>query len=112
MEKTDRSQVIDKTLLIGLKDYGRYATHLYTYTWADEDTQKQREIEIINGKKDSFAVQVIWKIKCAVRNPSLIEYFDKRRGSKLEKIYTLIAYDLLDYGVWHFIKRFISKIRK
>ena len=109
--KSDRSQVVDNILLIGLKDYGRYATHLYTYTWADEETQKKREADIVSRKKDSFGVRAIWKIKCIVRSPALISYFDNRRGTKVERIYTFCAYDLLDYGVLHYIKRLISKIR-
>ena len=41
-----------------------------------------------------------------------ISYFDKKSGGKLEKIYTFFAYDFLDYGPVHFLKRLLIKIRK
>ena len=111
--KSDKSQVInEKTLLIGLKDYSKYATHLYTYTWADEETVKKRNKEILNGKKDTIGVKLIWKIKCLVRSPKLISFFDTKRGTIAEKIYTFIAYDFLDYGPIHYLKLILSKIRR
>ena len=110
--KSDRSQVLDDYLLIGIKDYGKYTTHLYTYTWADEETQAKRDEEIKSGRKDTVTVKVIWKIKCFFRNPKFIAFFDSKRGTLIEKIYTFIAYDLLDYGAWHFLKRLLLKIRK
>ena len=109
-KKSDRNQVIGDVLLVGLKDYGKYARHLYTYTWADEATQKQRELEIISSQKDKLRVRVLWKIKCFVRNPRIIAFFDKRRGTKVEKAYTFCAYDFLDYGALHFFKRIVKKI--
>lgn len=109
-EKSDRNQVTDGVLLIGLKDYGKYARHLYTYTWADEATQKQRELEINNNHKDKLGARVLWKIKCFLRNPRMIAVLDKKRGTKIEKIYTFLAYDFLDYGPLHFFKKLIKKI--
>lgn len=110
-KKSDRSQVLgNNTLFIGLKDYGKYAVHLYTYTWADEKTQQKRLEEINNDHKNSFYVRMLWKIKCWARQPKIIAYFDKRKGSIFERIYTFCAYDLLDCGLWHFIKRFSIKI--
>ena len=115
-KKSDRNQVInyckESVLIIGLNDYGKYAKHLYTYTWADEETQKKRIADIKNESKKSFKSRFIWKIKLKMRNPKIISYFDQRRGSKLEKIYTFFAYDFLDYGPLHFLKRLLIKIRR
>lgn len=109
-KKSDRNQIIDGILLIGLRDCSKYAVHLYTYTWAEEDIKKKRIKEILSNKKDSFSQRVIWKIKTVFRSPKLIAYFDKRKGTRLEKAYTFFAYDFLDYGLLHYLKRFIYKL--
>ncbi len=109
-KKSDRSQVLrDNILLIGYKDYGKWAKHLYTYTWADVDTMKQREKELIEAKKTNL---ISWKVKCAVRSPQIINFFDKRKGTKIEKIYTFMAYDLLDNGAIYYIKRLRDRMFK
>ncbi len=110
--KSDRSILLRGLLIIGLKDYGKYATHLYTYTWADNSQQKQRENDILNKKKDKLNVKIIWKFKCLIRRPKFISYFDKKRGSRLERIYTFIAYDLIDCGVWYYVKRLWKRMKK
>lgn len=111
-EKTDRTQLVNGIMLIGLKDYGKYATHLYTYTWADDEVRKKREADIMADKKNSSRTKVIWKIKTILRNPRFISFFDGVRGTKIDKVYTFIAYDLLDYGLLHFVQRLLRKIRK
>lgn len=111
-KKSDRSQIVQDVLLIGLKDYRKYATHLYTYTWADEDTKAKREMEILSNKKSTVISKIIWKLKTMLRSPRYISFFDKRKGTMIEKIYTFIAYDLLDYGMFYFVKRLIKKVRK
>lgn len=109
-KKSDRNQVIDDLLIIGLKDYGKYARHLYTYTWSDEKTQKKREEEIKSGSNVTWCSKLLWKIKCLARSPEIIAYFDTKRGSRIEKLYTFLAYDFLDCGPIYFFKRLIRKI--
>ncbi len=110
-KKSNRSQVLaNNVLLIGMSDYCKWAKHLYTYTWADEDTVKQREKELKEKTALTKRELIRWKTKCFFRNPKLIAYFDARKGSKSNRIYTFLAYDLLDYGAWHFIKRLFYKV--
>lgn len=111
-KKTDKCLNLEGTLLIGYREYGRYAHHLYTYSWADEAVQVKRCQEIASGKNKKLSARLIWRIKCAVRNPLVIAFFDKRRGTVIEKIYTFCAYDLLDCGVWYFVKRLSLKIKR
>lgn len=110
--KSDRSQVVDNILLVGLKDYGKYGRHLYTYTWADEQTQKRREQEIVNKSNITRHEKMLWSVKCFARNPKFIAFFDKKRGTRIEKLYTFFAYDFLDCGPVYFIKRLFRKIIK
>ena len=104
--KSDRSQVLQgQILLVGMKDYGKWVKHLYTYTWAEADTAMQRERKLL-GKTTLTGRELIrWKFKCFVRNPKLITYFDGHRGSIGDRIYTFMAYDLLDNGALYFAKR-------
>lgn len=108
--KSDKDTILDNTLIIGLKRYGKYAKHLYTYSWGDESQRKQREEEILNQNENKLNVKVIWKIKCFLRSPKFIQYFDRKRGSLSDKIYTFIAYDLMDYGVRYYLKHLWKKI--
>lgn len=108
-EKSNRTQIIRNGIcLIGLNDYGQYAKHLYMYTWGSEEEQKKRNEALTKG--NTCFVRAVWKIKCAVRSPRMIAYFDKRRGRRSEKIYTFFAYDFLDNGPVYFINCLIKKI--
>ena len=73
---------------------------------------KKREADIMADKKKSSRTKVIWKIKTILRNPRFISFFDGVRGTKIDKVYTFIAYDLLDYGLLYFVQRLLRKIRK
>ena len=43
-EKSNKSQVINRNIyIVGMSDYGKYAKHLYTYTWAEKDEVLKRE---------------------------------------------------------------------
>lgn len=111
--KSDRTQTINNSiLLIGLKDYGKYASHLYTYTWASPQEQAKRQLQIENKRSNRLAVRFLWKLKCVARSPCLISYFDKKKGTKSEKTYTFFAYDFLDYGPVYFIKRLLKKMKR
>lgn len=113
-EKSNKSQLINGTYIVGMNDYGSYARHLATISWADDETRLKREEEIRSGKrsKPSVNVRIIWKMKCFLRSPKIISFFDKRQGSNLDKIYTFIAYDFLDYGPVYYLKRVIRKVYK
>lgn len=109
--KSDRTQVVrDSICLIGLKDYGQYAKHLYMYTWGSEEEQKKRQKALTEKKQMNTFEKTVWRIKCLARSPKLIAYFDARKGSRIEKIYTYFAYDFLDAGPIYFLKRLIMKI--
>ena len=110
-KKSDKSQVLNSNILvIGMNDYGRYARHLYTYTWAEQDKVIEREKLLREKKELTWKEKVSWKIKCTLRNPTFIHYFDRHRGTRREKIYVFIAYDFLDNGLLHYIRRIFGKI--
>lgn len=109
-KKSDQAQVLEgNILIIGIRGYGQYARHLYAYSWSD-DASKQHTLISDVIKKKTFLQRFSWKLKCAVRNPSFISFFDQKKGTRIEKIYTFCAYDLLDYGPLYFVKRLIRKV--
>lgn len=111
-KKSDRSQVVDGVYLIGLKDYGKYAAHLYTFTWADPEEYAKRTKDIESRAKNKLGKKLLWKLKCLLRSPRCIQFLDRHKGSFVEHVYTFCAYDLLDNGPIYFIKRLIRKLFK
>lgn len=109
-KKSNQSQIINNIMLVGMNDYGKYARHLATISWKSEEEQLQRQKEILTESKLKYGKFIRWKFKCFMRTPIFIDFFDKRKGHRSEKIYTFCAYDLLDYGIVHYIKRLLRKI--
>lgn len=111
-KKSDRSQNVAGAYLIGLKDYGKYATHLYTFTWAAPEEYTKRTNDIQNQAKNTLVNKLLWKLKCLVRNPRFIQFFDRHKGTFAERVYVFCAYDLLDNGPIYFVKRLMLKLFK
>ncbi len=104
--KSNRSQVLNGNIyIIGMNDYGKYARHISTLSWQEYAGGKTTEYIPLTWYK-----QRIWELKCLVRHPALINFFDKRQGCFAEKAYTFFAYDFLDYGVLYWLKRLVNKI--
>ena len=80
------------------------------YTWADSKTHQKRIEEITNQDKLKFKNRAVWKIKCIVRTSKLISYMDRNKRKRIEKIYTILAYDFFDNGAMYFLKRMLKKI--
>ena len=62
--------------------------------------------------RNPLKTRIMWKIKCWARSPKKVARLDKIKGTKREKIYTFCAYDLLECGLWYYVKRFFKKIFK
>ena len=83
---------------------------MYTYSWADAGTQKNRLEALEEEKENPWIKRKSYQFKCLVRSTKIINYMDKKKGTMLEKVYTFVAYDLLDYGVWYYVKRLFRKM--
>lgn len=112
--KSERIIVVnDRVLIIGCCDYGRYATHIYAYSWADDEKQKKTMIpERPSSKWESRKTDLMWKFTQAIHNPEIVKYMDQRKGTRLEKLYTFLCYDLISFGVGHYLRRLIHKIKQ
>lgn len=110
--KASHSQTIEGIYIIGYNDYPKFAKHLYTASWKDEDTRQKRDTAIRSNTKLTKAQLCIWKFKCFLRSPKFNNYFEKKRGKLPEKIYTFVVYDLIDNGPIYFSKRLVKRIKK
>lgn len=112
--KSYKSQVINDLLILGTDDYLSFASHLYTWSYLDDEVRSKRHEQIkqyFDRGKGSLKTRAKWKLQRFVRNPKLINYIDaKHRNSFFQKAYTFMAYDLIDNGIWYYIKRLFKKL--
>lgn len=113
-EKSQHSTVVGKnTLIVGCADYGHYASHLYAYSWSDDESKIRTTItQEPLTKREQRKRNRKWRLMLTIRHPKILAFMDRRKGSLLERIYTFLAYDLLSFGIGHFIKRLFLKIKQ
>lgn len=102
-KKTDKTQLIDNILFIGIHDYGKFGKHHYEFSWGTEEERKykkERQKKIKTWK---------WKLQCKLRNPKLINYAESNKDNFMIKIYMFIVYDLIENGISYYIKRWTKK---
>ncbi len=98
----EKSQKINDLYLIGTEEYDTLMRHHATGTWLPAGLNYK-------PKKDSFIKK---KLKIFLRNPKIFEKLEKSTaGKKLVRVYTLLAYDILDMELMYFIKLQIVKKR-
>ena len=90
----NQTQVIDDTCFLGMHEYGQMMKHYAMHSWLDNKTD--------------FKIGKETKFKRALRNPKIYRFL-KRFGSKAVNAYEFFSYDLLDMGVWYFIRRKFKK---
>lgn len=80
--------------------------HHSSLSWMD---QKQRNMNN-NSSKHHTAVKLKW-IK-RIRNPRYTLWIEKHLGKKVSYIYMFMTYDLVDYGIWYFVKKGILRLKR
>ena len=116
-EKKETSQTVNDVYIIGLKDYSRFARHLATISWQNNEAQllRKKEIADILANRSSLYIKrkkLVYQIKRRLHSPKVSAYFEMRKGTRLERIYTFLTYDFLDYGPLYFVKRLLKKLFK
>lgn len=116
-KKSEYSQTIGDIHIVGLRDYSRYAKHLATISWKNEEARKKREKEISMELQDGFYAKVycwrkkqLYYLKRFLRNRRISSIFDNKKGTWIEKTYLFLVYDLLENGLWYYLKRLAIKI--
>lgn len=94
-------QEIDNMCFLSLGEYGDYMKHYGTASWTDHPNFDESKIS--HKYKNT-------KIKRFLKQPQRFNYIEKHFGDKAVKIYTFIVYDLLEFGVWFYIKKLVNRI--
>lgn len=89
------TQKIKGVLVLSCGDYDKYAKHYANGSWV-EGSENQKKY------KDS-------KIKRYLRNHKAFEFIEKYGGKNVVFVYTFLVYDLFEYGLFYFVKRFWTK---
>lgn len=98
--RNGQSQYLDGIRILSGKEYGKYAIHHGTCTWATETT------EIIKREYRQS------KIKALLRDYRCFDWIEKHFGKKALNIYTLFVYDLWEFGVSFYLRKIYKKIFK
>lgn len=80
-----------------MSEYSKKAVHHYTGTWGDEKSKSNCKYKETKWRK-------------ILRHQKNFKFIEKYFGKRILDIYTFLAYDLIEYGVLHYCKRFLSKI--
>ncbi|MFQ8630465.1 MAG: glycosyltransferase family 32 protein [Intestinibacter bartlettii] len=102
-KRTYDNQIIDNMLFLSSFGYAKYAKHYYTFTYGTEEQRKKHQ------ERKQKCSPLKWKLRCKLRNPKLINYVEDNKDKLISKIYTFLVYDLIDYGLMYYIKRFLKK---
>lgn len=78
-----------------------YLLHYGAGTWCDRENNGGEAPE---KYKDTL-------IKRILRNPDIFTYIRKHFGEKAEYIYEFLTYDLIDMGLFYYIKRIVKKVK-
>ena len=90
----NKAQLIDNTYFLDIHEYGKIMRHYAMHSWLDNKTD--------------FKIGKETKLKRALRNPKIYRFL-KKFGDRAVNAYEFFSYDLLDMGVWYFIKRKFGK---
>lgn len=96
----DKTQVLQGCLLLSMQDYSNIAKHHGARTWVDGPKYKERKF---------FKYE--W-LKRKVRKTAYYDFIERSFGKKALKAYVFCSYDLLDCGIWYFVKRGIFRAKQ
>lgn len=99
LELDDSFQVLDNFAFISTNLYNEIAIHHEAASWTDRE---KTIISVPRIPRDSF-------LKKFLRDPKKQKWIRKHTSRKVQFLYTWVAYDLLEYGIWYFIKHKIGK---
>ena len=92
----DKTNVVGNSIILNSNTYSDFAIHHAFGSWLNSSDKVVHK----NYSKAS------WKFKSVLRNPKMLNFIEKHSNSKVMKLYMFFVYDLLDFGVVHFLKKF------
>lgn len=97
-QRNGASQYFDGVRVLSGEEYNAIAHHHGTKSWVDGSVGK-------HVFKDT-------KLKRWLRKPEHFDFMEKIFGKKAMRIYTFLAYDLMEMGPRYYLKRLWKKLRK
>ncbi len=94
----NQTQILSGTCFLGMNEYGKIMKHYAMHSWLDNKT--------------AFKIGKETRLKKALRNPKIYAFLKKHFGNRAVNVYEFFSYDLLDMGVWYFIRRKFNKKKK
>lgn len=91
-ERNGLTQYFDGIQVLSYSDYSQKAFHYGTATWVEN-----KEIRKSTYKET--------RLKLILRDYRAFKIIEKCFGKKVVDIYTFIAYDLMEMGIWYYFKR-------
>ena len=95
LKQSRKSQCIRNIYIIGMNEYSNFGKHWEGNSWKEE---ADRQFQAKRRTK-------MWKVKVLLRNPTVINWLERKGETRISKIYIFFVYDLMDNGIIYFIKR-------
>lgn len=103
-KRNNKFQVMDdKFTFLSSDTIGNYSIHYGAGTWCDRDN---------DGGEKELPKSKDTKLKRTLRNPEIFVKINKYFGEKAEYIYEFLVYDLIELGIFYYIKRIIKRLKK
>lgn len=100
----NRTQIIDGHVFLSSYDYKSFGLHYYAYSWMSaEDRDAMKYVK----KRRRF-----FKLRRFLRSAKLFDFFHRHDLKKLDHLYRLLVYDILDMGVPYYIYKLYRKIKR
>lgn len=100
IKRDGTSQTVEDVALLSCGTYAKYAIHHGAASWGDDP-----KIEIHPPKQYNNT-----PLKRALKNPKCFTFVERYLGKRALNVYTFVAYDLVEYGPMHFIRRLVRKL--
>ena len=100
----NKTQKIANCMYISFNEYCEIAHHYGEFSWKSDKQAKQLKY----SKKKLHA----WGVRKKLRDSRIFDFFRKYRMNRIEKIYSFIVYDLIDYGLVYWVNKIWEEIAR
>ena len=100
----NQTQKIANCMYISFNEYCEIAHHYGEFSWKSDRQAKQLKY----SKKRLYA----WGVRKKLRDSRIFDFFRKYRMNRIEKIYSFIVYDLIDYGFVYWANKVWEEITR
>ncbi len=100
--ENNKTENINGIQFLSFEDYCKRAHHYGEFSWMDE----KQKIAMKYAKKE----HKYWKFRKIARNQKIFVFFERHHFFTIQKVYTFLVYDFIDYGLRYWIYRIKQKL--